>query len=241
MRASGMRFLLFGLCLLSAVAAGAQTDSAKHAAKKPKEPEQYGHQLRFSFDISKPILNVLQDTRRSYEFALDYYHRNEIYFVLEGGFGSAGYHYPELSYDTRNSFLRAGFDKTLIKRIGNKDWDMAFFGLRYGIAPIRRDVATYTIIDSVWGSSSGTVPAATALAHWAELTGGIKVELMKNLMVGWNLRGRFLLNETSFRELRPVFIAGYGRGDRSTVFDFSVFVSYGIRWGGKEDVKEIVE
>lgn len=214
--------------------AHAQPDSAK--AKKPREPEAFGHQLRFSFDIAKPIINSVQDTRRSYEFALDYYHKNEIYFVLEGGFGGASYKFPDLSYETRNSFFRAGFDKTLIKRIGNKDWDMAFFGLRYGIGPIRRDVATYTIIDSVWGNVQGTTPAANALAHWAELTGGIKVELLPNLMAGWNLRGRFLLNETSFRELRPVFIAGYGRGDKSMVLDFNVFISYGIRWGAKADI-----
>jgi hypothetical protein len=55
-------------------------------------------------------------------------------------------------------------------------------------------------------------------------------------MAGWNLRGRFLLNETSFRELRPVFIAGYGRGDRSLILDFNVFLSYSIRWGAKPPV-----
>lgn len=228
---------IYGLVLLALLVGGlasAQTDSAK--ATKNREPEAYGHQLRLSFDIAKPIINSVQDTRRSYEFALDYYHKNEIYFVLEGGFGGASYKFPDLSYETRNSFFRAGFDKTLIKRIGNRDWDMAFFGIRYGIGPILRDVASYTIVDSVWGNVQGTTPAANALAHWAELTGGIKVELLPNLMVGWNLRGRFLLNETSFRELRPVFIAGYGRGDKSTVLDFNVFISYGIRWGGKPEV-----
>jgi hypothetical protein len=232
------RARIFGLFipvfLLLSAGVSAQTDSSK----KKKVPEHYGHQLRLSFDISKPVINQLQNTRKSYEFALDYYHRNEIYFVLEGGFGSAGYHYPDLSYDTRNSFIRLGFDKTLIKRIGNKDWDMAFFGLRYGLGLIRRDAATYTIGDSVWGTSFASIEPANQTAHWVELTGGIKVELLPDFMVGWNLRGRFLMNETSFRDLKPVYIAGFGRGDKSTILDFNVFVSYDIRWGGKADVKE---
>lgn len=231
-----LRIIAMMFLVLPALPGVAQTDSTKKALKKPKEPEHYGHQLRFSFDIAKPVINLLQDTRRSYEFAIDYYYRNEVYLALEGGFGSAGYHYPDLNYDTRNAFLRAGFDKTLIKRIGNADWDMAFFGLRYALAPIHRDVATYTIGDSVWGSSVATVAATNQLAHWVELTGGIKVELLQHFMLGWNLRGRFLLNETSFRELRPVFIAGFGRGDRSTVFDFNIFVSYSLRWDGQKDI-----
>jgi hypothetical protein len=216
--------------LLIAGSASAQADSAKKA-KQP--PEQYGHQLRFSFDILKPVLNLTQNITRSYEAQVDYYIKKEIYAVVEGGAGSAIYDYPDLSYRSTNSFFKIGLDKTLIKRIGNRDWDAAFMGARYGVAFINRQEATYTIMDSLWGFSSGTIPSKTFTAHWAEVTGGVRVEILKNLFAGWNVRGKFLLNDKAFRELSPVFIAGFGKGDKTTVFDFNFYISYAIRWGAK--------
>ena len=206
-------------------AALAQADSAVAA------PERLGHQLRLGLDILKPITNAVQDTRNSYEVSLDYYWRQELYFVAEGGFGSARYEYPDLSYTSRNSFVRAGIDKTIIKRLGPGDWDAAFFGLRYGLGFIHRDEASYLIVDSVWGNTGGEVPAKNFTAQWAELTGGVRVELLHGLFAGWNVRARFLLNGSSFKELSPVFIAGYGPGDKTTVFDFNFYLLYAIRWG----------
>jgi len=208
--------------------------------KKHQEPEHFGHQLRLDLDLSRPVINQTQSTHTSYEAAIDYYIKNEVYAVAEGGFGSAVYDYPDLSYKSNSSFFRIGLDKTLIKRINNNDWDVAFMGIRYGAAFINRQEAKYAIIDSVWGTVSGIIPAKSFVAHWAEITGGIKVELLKGLMVGWNIRGRFLLNEKAFRELSPVYIAGYGKGDKTSVFDFNFYLCYAVRWGSK-DIKKATD
>ncbi len=233
-----MRGFLFFLLLFSFADASAQTAVDTSAAKKPKkEPEHYGHQLRIGFDISKPIVNALQDTRTSYEAEVDYYLRKEVYAVAEGGFGSAKYDYSDLSYKSTNSFFRLGVDRTLITRLGASDWDAAFVGVRYGVGFINRGEAAYTIVDSVWGNASGTTPAKTFTAHWAEVTGGVRVELLKNFFAGWNVTGRFLLNGRSFNELSPVFIGGYGRGDKTTVFDFNFYFCYAFRWGGEKKEK----
>lgn len=217
------------LLLAGAGPALAQADSAAAPA------ERIGHQLRLGVDILRPILNAAQDSRTSYEASLDYYWRKELYFVAESGFGNMRYEYPDLSYTSRNSFLRLGIDKTIISRLGPGDWDAAFFGLRYGVGLIQRNAASYVIVDSVWGNSSGTVPAKNFTAQWAELTGGVRVELLHGLFAGWNVRARFLLNERSFKELSPVFIAGYGRGDKTTVFDFNFYLMYALRWGGRQE------
>ena len=225
-------FLLF--LLLPFTSAFAQQKADTSAVKKKKEPEHYGHQLRFGFDVSKPIVNAVQNTRLSYEAEADYYLRNGIYAVAEGGFGSASYDYPDLSYKSTNSFFRIGIDRTLISRLGASDWDAAFVGLRYGVGFINRGEAAYTIVDSVWGNFSAATPAKMFTAHWAEITGGVRVELLKGFFAGWNVTGRFLLNSRSFNELSPVFIAGYGRGDKTTVFDFNFYLCYALRWGGEK-------
>jgi hypothetical protein len=228
-----MRFRLFFLCpflMLLQVIGHAQTDTT--AAKKSRPKEDYGRQLRISFDISKPVVNLMQDTRNSYEAAVDYYLRKEVYAVVEGGFGNARYEYPDLSYRSANAFFRIVIDKTLIKRLNGNDWDAAFIGIRYGAAFIDRQEASYAIVDSLWGASAGVIPAKAFTAHWAEITGGVRVELLRNIMAGWNVRGRFLLNDKAFGELSPVFIAGYGKGDKTTVFDFSFYICYTLRWRG---------
>lgn len=232
------RFLFVLCAMLLAGKALAQTDSV---VKKTKPEEAYGHQLRFGLDIARPIFNLAQDTRTSYEAELDYYFRKELYFVGEGGFGNAKYEYADLSYTISNSFFRVGFDKTLITRLGISDWDAAFLGMRYAAGFINRSEASYTIVDSLWGSVSGTIPSKSFVAHWAELVGGVRVELLKGFFAGWNVRARFLLNARSFQELSPAFIAGYGRGDKTTVFDFNFYLCYAIRWGAKREALKPIE
>lgn len=198
-------------------------------------------QLRFGFDVSRIFFNQLQkdlEKSTSYEFEIDYFLKKDLYVVGEGGFGSASLTYSDLAYDSKNIFFRAGINKSLLTRLAQDDWDMAFIGLRYGLGFVERGNATYTITDSTWGSVRGTVPATSFNAHWIELTGGVRVEVAKNIFIGWNIRGKFMLNYRKFQELPPYNIAGYGKGEKNTIFDFNVFLSYAIRWNKYPAVKE---
>lgn len=194
------------------------------------------HQLRLGFDISRILFNQLQkdkEKRISYELELDFYWRKDLYIVAEGGWGDATLNYPDLAYSSSNIFFRAGVNKSLLPRLKQNDWDMAFIGLRYGVGLINRSNANYTITDSTWGIVSGTVPGTGLTAHWIELTGGVRVEIAKHLFLGWNMRGKFMVNAKQFTELPPYNIAGYGKGEKNTVFDFNVFLSYALRWDRK--------
>src|SRR5690606_31009242 len=97
--------------------------------------------------------------------------------------------------------------------------------LRYGLGLINRGDANYTITDSAWGTFSGSVPATHLTAHWIELTGGVRVEVAKYVFIGWNMRGKFLVNAKKFVELPPYNIAGYGKGEKNSVFDFNIYLS----------------
>jgi hypothetical protein len=206
----------------------AQTDTGAVEVKKPKE--NVGHQLCIGVDLFQPFMNSLVNYRTGYEMTADYYFKNDIYFVAEGGFGGADINYNNLVYKSTNNFFRVGINKSLFARMKPDDWDMAFIGLRYGMAFIQRSAATYTVIDTTFGSISGTVPAATITGYWMEITGGMRVELVKGLCAGYTIRGKFRLNDNAFKELAPAYVAGYGRGDKNSVFDFNLYISYAIRW-----------
>ena len=194
---------------------------------------QAGHQLALGIDIIRPIVNANATDKYAYEFAADYYLKNETYLAAEGGFGSSKVDYSDLKYTTNNSFFRFGFNKYVFSRMEPKDWGGLFIGLRAAAANVQRSAATYTVIDSVWGNGSGSLPSKDFFCYWAELTAGVRVELIHGLFAGWNIRGKFMLNGKSFSDLSPLYIAGYGRGDKNAVFDFNFYLSYGIRWKRK--------
>lgn len=224
-----LKYITNILFLLLSLPAFAQDEDSTEA---PKINVDSFHQFRVGIDISKPIINAFIKDRQAYEFEVDYYHKKETYFVAEAGWGSADVtdSAQQLVYNTSNIFFKAGINKAMLSRISNKDWDMAFIGLRYGIGLIQRSAATYTTYDNFWGSTTGIVPAKSYAAHWFEITGGVKVELWDGIFTGWNVRARFLLNRKSFSELPPSYIAGYGRGDKGSIFDFNFYVNHAIRW-----------
>jgi Domain of unknown function (DUF6048) len=209
----------------------AKVDTTLVDSTKPKPyVERWGHQITMGIDVYHPINNYFSKGKEGYEFQIDYYYKRELYWVLEGGWGHSDVNYSNLVYHTTNQFYRVGFNKTLIARDSASDWDMYFIGLRLAMAPIQTSEASYTVVDSLWGSSSGSVAGRSYTGVWAEIAGGMRVELIKGLMAGWTIRGKFLLNATEFKKLAPLYVAGYGRGDKNTIFDFDFYISYALRW-----------
>jgi hypothetical protein len=126
-----------------------------------------------------------------------------------------------------------GINKSMLQRMHDKDWDMVFIGLRYAMGFIRRSDAIYTVDNQYFGNTGGTIPGTNFLAHWIEITGGMRVELYKGLCAGYNVRAKFLMNPKALKELAPYNIAGFGKGEKSAVFDFNMYLSYSIRWNKK--------
>ncbi|MBS1781685.1 MAG: hypothetical protein JSS78_01330 [Bacteroidetes bacterium] len=206
----------------------AQSDSTNGASDEVVKPDQ--HQFRVGVDISKPMLNLIFSTKFSYEFAIDYHVPKDLYLTLEGGWGGSNVDYADLGYNCRNSFVKVGVDKSMLPRLFPKDWDYLFVGVRYGIASITRSEARYMTTDPVWGQTTGVIPGKSITAHWAELTAGLRVELLRGFFAGYTVRGKFLISQSAFKELPPAFVAGYGKGDKPTVFDFNFYLQYALRW-----------
>ncbi len=233
LRTSKYIFILFSFLLVFSshnLLAQSTTDttSSEDTVKKPKI--NYGHQVAVSFDVAQILYNNMLSYRKGYELAAEYYMKDELYLVAEGGWGSSNIYYTDLAYTTTNNFFRLGINRSLLERASLKDWDMMFIGLRFGMAFIDRSAGSYNISDTLWGNSSGTIPAKNLTAYWAEVTGGMRLELVKGFYIGYNIRGRFLMDVKALKDLAPQFIAGYGRGDKSSVFDFNLYLTYGIRW-----------
>jgi hypothetical protein len=227
-------FSMLLICAAWSVSAQATEDTSAAPVLKVKKADSAGHQLCLGIDIMRLAANSYYNDRYGYEFQSDYYLRNEFYLALEGGWGGSTVDYPDLKYKTTNDFLRVGFNKSVLARDHANDWDMMLIGLRFGAANVSRSDITYIVIDNTWGNTPPqTVKGNPFSAFWLELTGGMRVELVKGLFAGWNFRGKFIMNGKSFKDLSPLYIAGYGKGDKAGNFDFNLYISYGIRWNRK--------
>ncbi|MGC4057689.1 MAG: DUF6048 family protein [Chitinophagaceae bacterium] len=189
-------------------------------------------QLRLGFDISRITRNLLSDKVRSYEVSADYYFKKELYFAAEAGFGSSTVNYPVLRYNSDNFFVQAGIDKALFTRKRPNDWSLAFVGLRYGVAVVKRGAADYNTDDGLGNKTSGTIPSDYFSLHWLELAGGMKLELFRGVFAGWTVRSKFALNQKSVGDLKPEGIAGFGAAEKNLAFDFNFYISYALRWSG---------
>ena len=226
------------VCVFVVTAAnGQQADStAKEAdtdAPTPRTKYIPGHQFTVGVDVFQAAMNNLHTYKTTYEGELSYYLKNEYYLVVDAGWGGSNVDYPDLKYTTTNYFSRLGFNKSILYRESATDWDMMFIGLRAAGAGIARSSATYSTTDSVWGNSVGVTGAQNFAAIWAEVTTGMRVELLHGVMAGWNIRGKFLMNGRSFDNLAPLHIAGFGKGDKSANFDFNLYLCYALRWDRK--------
>lgn len=242
------RYLFILLLSLAGVAspAFAQVDTAATEATDEDEPtprKKYvgGHQLTLGVDVFHPVISAMAKNRSTYEGEVSWYlKKNEYYLVAEGGWGSAKADFPDLKYNTDNYFGRIGFNKSVLYRESERDWNMMFIGLRAAAAGVSRGAASYVVYDSVWGSSMGTGPAKNFSAVWAEFTTGMRVDVAAGLMAGWNVRGKFMMNARSFSDLAPLHIAGFGRGDKNSSFDFNFYLVYAFRWA-RHDIEPPAE
>jgi len=206
------------------------TTLSRHDSVAVIKRDSTKHQLTIGVDIFHPIMNAFTADRSGYELCADYYMRHDVYFKAEAGWGASNVNYSDLKYATTNSFARIGLDRAIVPRENLKDWDMMFIGIRLAFAPIHRSPASFTVLDSVWGNSTGSLSGKDFLGYWFELVGGMRVEIAHGLFAGWAIRGKFLLDGADFRQLAPLYVAGYGSGDKNVVFDFNFYFSYAIRW-----------
>jgi len=194
--------------------------------EKPKVPHfQY---FRIGVDASKLLRSTLTDKYNTVEFLVESIWKPKMHYVAETGFASATNAGDNISFTSSSYFLRFGFDKYFFGKLYKEDLDNAFIGLRYATAIYNRDDALAQLWDPYYGNTVITKQGATNLMHWIELTAGFRVELVKNIFLGWNIRGKTFLNPVKIKELTPTYLAGYGPAKKQPGIDYNFYLLYGF-------------
>ena len=138
---------------------------------------------------------------------------------------------PAFTYESQGSFFRVGVDVNLLKNreldTYDADGDILLFGLRFGRAQTD-DRLRFETDDEIWGSTTATQENNGLATVWAEMTAGVKVEVIKNIFLGYNLRFKFARHFSENTTLLPYYIPGFGRSDRPERFGFDYSIFYRI-------------
>lgn len=196
-------------------------------AKKVKPKEKHFQYFRVGVDLSKIVRSGLTDRYNTGEFLVESIWKEKFHYVVEGGFASSK-NEGNISFTSSSTFLRAGFDKYFFGSLYKGDLDNAFFGVRFGGAFHKRSEATAKLWDTFYGNTTITKESASQLLYWIGLTAGFRMELAKNIFLGWNIRGKTFINPKKVQELTPEYLAGYGIARKQPNFEYNLYVLYGF-------------
>ena len=185
--------------------------------------------IRFGCDISRFALPFINSGQKGIEFSGDFRLTTKVYPIVELGEEEVDFKNSLITQTANGQYMRIGCDINMRNYVKDFSNNLIFFGFRYGIGNVNYSINNYTIADSIYGNQQGSIGNTHTYAQWIEALAGVRVEIIKNIFLGWSIRGKLLLsnpqnNVSSNHNISPYIIPGYGYGINS----MNVGVSYSI-------------
>jgi len=195
--------------------------------------------IRLGFDLVGPGMYIYDNDHLSMEGYVSFDKSEKMSFVLEGGY--ADYRYTQYNYDYQSSgiFTRIGVDFNFLKPEISKGKYWAGLGLRYGLSIYNSMTPTYEQ-ENYWGTFSSSIPESSGTGHFLEAAPGFRTELLRNLSLGWTLRLKFLLSGGGGKDLKPIYLPGYGNGEKITTLGINYYISWSIPYKTKRVITKPV-
>lgn len=225
------------LLLLQAPAASAQSEKKKDSLPVVTIPVPAG--VRVGLDLTRFAVKAFQPYRTDVTVVLDARYNDRLYIASDLSYNTTSHSDTNYTYKGSGMAITIGANYNLLKKQIPRENFMIYGGMRYGLALFSYEVPEYTIYNDYWGNTKGSYPKTNEMAHWVELTVGIKVEVLKNFYLGWSLHERILINnKLAKQDFPPLVIPGFGKGYKGSAFDMQYTVSYLFPiWKVKQAVK----
>jgi len=200
----------------------------KKAAPKKEEPQPLLRSVTLQADVAAPLL--ASSGIKTAEASVDVNLRNKWFPVWEFGYASVDHSANEgAQFTTHGIFNRIGVNVNMLKAGDNKSLVQYIFyvGLRLGFSSFNYDINNITLTDPYWKTSQITdIQNIKASARWGEIVAGIRLNVFKNVSVGWSGRLKVGLS-TGKGDYSPWYVPGYGIKDGSG-WGFTYTVGYTI-------------
>ena len=203
--------------------------------------------LRVGVSINNAIQTLSRSDDTQYSFQADAVFGR---YMLAAEYGTAEISRTNLTqqdvtnpyrYASQGWFFRAGPDVNLLinqaKSSFRADADIIFFGLRFARAQVTDAMVLQTKDDvfsadgnnnGFWESQQLRVENNGLGVIWLEMTAGMKVQLYRNIFLGYNLRFKFGRSFSRNQSLIPYEVPGFGKGENGESFGFDYYLFYRI-------------
>jgi hypothetical protein len=183
--------------------------------------------IKFGLEVSGPAIYLSDKNNFSTEGYISADINEKIAWVF--GAGYLNYKYSQYNYNYLNNgiFFRAGTDINLLKPEKSLGKYWAGIGLRYGISSFSSEVPSFKH-DNYWGTTSSSIIKKRNLGHFIEVSPGVRAEVFRNISIGWTVSLRMLLYTGSGKDLRPVYVPGFGNGTKSITTGLNYFIVLNI-------------
>lgn len=183
--------------------------------------------LRAGFDISGPLLKFVNKDLISYGILTSVDITEAV--TLNAGVRYSSFHTERHIYDfsSRGLSIVTGAEYNFLKANVSKGKYYAGIGLRYGLSLYAEEapVIRYT---NAWGEGVSSIPLSRHAGHFLELTPGFRTELFPGVTIGWNLYMRLLISAGAGKDLKPVWMPGYGPATKGMATAAEYYISFSI-------------
>ncbi|MBP1639807.1 MAG: hypothetical protein H6Q17_1390 [Bacteroidetes bacterium] len=232
-------FSLLALVIFIQGAVGQQNKDRKPAVmqthkkqvKKKTEPQPLLRAVTVQTDVAGPFISKLQGSGISYyEASVDVNLRNKWFPIWEIGHASINHVTDEGGqFNAKGMYNRIGINVNLLNITDPKQItpSILYVGVRMGFAPFNYDIHNLPLKDEYWGNSTITnLDNLKSTAKWGELVAGIRLNVLKNITIGWSGRLKIGLS-TGKESYKPWYVPGYGITG-SSVWGFTYNIGYTI-------------
>jgi hypothetical protein len=181
-------------------------------------------------DIASVVTSALSNgVTYSYEAGIQVDLKHKYYPVIELGFAGANKTTPEnIGFITNAPFGKIGIDFNILKK--KKDSkptnNLFLMGVRLGMTNFNYKLTNVTITDNYWGGSEVVLAGTNTTSKiWWEIVAGVRVEVVKNIYMGWNVRIKNLLSQDAVGVVSPWYIPGFGINTASN-WGFNYTIGY---------------
>ena len=188
----------------------AQTDKKQPAKDKVK----LLNSITVQADLASIVISSLGGDSYSLEGGVQVDLKHKYFPIVELGFAGANkVSIDDIGFKTSGLFGRLGVDINLLssKKDSKPTNNQFLAGIRLGMSNFEYDITNVVIADDYWGGSETVIyNKIPATKIWYEIIAGVRVEIFKNIFMGWTIRNRNLISQDVSGAVSPWYIPGYG-------------------------------
>ena len=110
-------------------------------------------------------------------------------------------------------------------------------GVRYGFTPFSYTIDNVNLVDDYWGTDTQfSIPRQNATVGYFEFLAGVRVNIVRDFSIGWDLRYHAILHENSARYGKPMYIPGYGKRGSALAVNISLVYTFTLNRPAPQEV-----